>query len=279
MSYLDAGGRLTPEEIKMFRDSAPFQKGLESMNVALKLILDVADTVGWPSHLDTGRGWKPSDRLKKFGLIFQEPDGNDRVLGIHIPRQDDPSNSAILINLFEHIKFAEETGTEPIEAGTQNFSNEKLASGLLATLTHEMAHTPGGGHGTDFSYRDATLRSELGARKTVDILDLLMEGFGDPNDRERINPALQDLLQVYNESRQRPSRGNDDILSTGVYSKRPSSFSGGKGKNDQGVGRSPTGSKFVGFGKSEGIRKSQFLNQSKESELLQLKKTQTSQWF
>jgi hypothetical protein len=250
ISYLDSGGKLTPEEIKMFRDSPEFQRGLESLNVSFRILLQAADKIGWESSLSSGPigNWKPSDRLKKFGLIFQEPEGRDRVFGIHIPRPDDPKNSAILINLFEHLKDVQD----------QVYPNQQLASSLFSTLAHEIAHIPGGAHGTDFSYRDATLRSELGARQTIDILDALMQGFGDVNDRERINPALQNLLQVYNESRTRSGSGSNDLLSTGVYSKRPSSFSGGKGKNDQGVGQNPTGSKFVGSGKSEGIRKSQF---------------------
>lgn len=198
---LDDGNRLTPEEIQMIQDSQSFNSILTTLDDVNKAILDVADTLGW--------SLKPSGRLKKFGLLIQAPDRNGTTLGIHIPRPDDLNDSAILINLFEHLKQVM-GNTEPLD---------RLSTGLLTTITHEQAHIPGGGHDTGFAYRHAQLMEAMGRRKTNELLDTLAEVFDDGTGG--INPELSEFLSIYDESRLRASSGDDAILATGVHSRRP----------------------------------------------------------
>jgi len=210
---LDDGNRLAPEEIQMIQESQSFNSVLTTLDDVNKAILSVADTLGW--------SLTPSGRLKKFGLLIQAPDQRGTTLGIHIPRPDDLNDSAILINLFEHLKRVMGL-PEPLDG---------LSTGLLTTITHEQAHIPGGGHDTGFAYRHAQLMEALGRRKTSELLDTLAEVFDDG--AGGINPELSEFLSIYDESRFRTASGDDAILATGVHSRRPTNRTRGEEGNAQ----------------------------------------------
>lgn len=212
---LDDGNRFAPEELQMIQESQSFNTILTTLDDVNKAILSVADTLGW--------SLTPSGRLKKFGLLIQAPDQRGTTLGIHIPRPDDLSDSAILINLFEHLKQVMSM-PEPLD---------RLSTGLLTTITHEQAHIPGGGHDTGFAYRHAQLMEALGRRKTNELLDTLAEVFDDG--AGGINPELSEFLSIYDESRTRTASGDDAILATGVHSRRPTNRARRKEGNGEGA--------------------------------------------
>jgi hypothetical protein len=251
LDYFDDGARFTPDEIKILQQSPAFNRAMQGIQVAHKILLHTADQLNWQWQGSFGgptapAGWKPSDRLKKFGILFQAPGADSTLLGIHIPRADDISNSAILINFFEHV--ADALNQNP------DYSNSELASSLFTTMAHEIAHIPGGGHDVGHSYRDAKLHSKIGTHQTVAILEALMDSFGDPQNGEQLSPELQNLLSVYESSRQRTSSLPNDLLKTGINSQRPSAFgqraSGGVGGSNTGQ----TGPQFVGSGFSKGAK-------------------------
>ena len=235
INYYDEGNRLTLDELNTISNNPVMNAGLTALEKVHQQMLKVADSLGW-NPVNFSSTWKlPSQRLQKFGLLFEGPgtDGNT-TMGIHIPRPDDMNNSAILINLMEHLKTAE-AHSNPID---------KLTTDLFTTLAHEQAHIPGGSHDKGFAYRDAQLRSELGKMNTVGWLDELGKAFDDGTGK--INPAVSDLLQIYNESRQRPARGDDAVLATGISSTRSTDITGGKETGTTGAGPSEDESKSVG---------------------------------
>lgn len=215
--YLDEGSRLNPEEIQYIADSPEMTRALGVLEEVHKQILDVADTLGWMK--------KPSSRLKKFGLLFQAPNEKGTTLGIHIPRADDPNDSAILVNLMEHLNRAMGRGMKGIPPSLSELGRgvrdplDRLATGLFTTLTHEYAHIPGGGHDTGFAYRHAQLLEAIGRKDTNKFLDALGGAFDDGSGQ--VNPEIHQLLQVYNESRGREASGSDAILATGVNQQEP----------------------------------------------------------
>jgi len=244
--YLDEGNRLTPQEIRMIHNHPDVQDAMNVVRAVHEDILDVADKLpGWEYKPSWGssESIKPRERLKKFGILFQGPNENtgNTTLGIHIPRADDPRDSAILINVFELLNHAINDAYLPEKNGLPPATGDvtdKLATNLFATITHELAHIPGGGHETDFAYRHAQLLGELGRRQTNGSLDLLAGAFGDK--QGNLNPGLQEVLDLYNESRRRAPREGDDILATGVHSERPTNRPGAKESNVAGnVGGGP----------------------------------------
>lgn len=208
MDYLDEGNLLTSEELNKIVNHPRMITGLRVLERIHGEMLKIADTLGWTPE-SYGATWnKPSDRLKKFGLLFKAPDSNGTVMGIHIPRPDDMNNSAILFNLMEHLNSAEKNAT-PID---------KLLAETIVTLAHEQAHIPGGGHDKGHSYRDADLRTAFGAENTVNWFMELDGAFSDG--KGRISPEISELLQIYNESRTRATGGTDALLATGISSQR-----------------------------------------------------------
>lgn len=229
--YLDEGGRFTNDEINAFSSSPEFIKATSAMEQVFKNILDVADTLKWG-------GTNPSSRLKKFGLLFQAPatKGGNTTLGIHIPNPGDLSDSAILINLMEHLNIAAAL-PDPID---------NLSTGLFTTITHEQAHIPGGGHDTDFAYRHAQLLDALARKRTNQLVDALGSAFGDLESGQ-LNPKIREILDIYNESRKRASGEEDSILATGVNSERPTNLPIGEEGGSQSIDAGGTQSQAPGM--------------------------------
>ena len=217
IGFLDEGSRLTPTEIQMINEHPFFQNAMNTVHEVFQELLLTVDGLNWapeyPSGLKASKeGWYPSKRLQKFGLLFQAPDpkSGSTTLGIHIPSPGNLDQSAILLNVMEHIKQA---------MGTPN-PVDQIAAGIHTTLTHEIAHIPGGGHDTGFAYRHAALLSELGRKQSNLLMEDIANAFGDINTGE-LNPELQDLLQIYDESRQRTASEDDALLRTGIHQQRP----------------------------------------------------------
>jgi len=209
LTYLDDGKLLTPEELEAIASNPALTKALKDMEEVHNKILELADSLGWTPESYSAKFKYPSERLKKFGLLFQAPDADGTVLGIHIPRPDDMENSAIMINVMELLNLAEKHGA-PID---------QLTTNLLTTLIHEIAHIPGGGHDKNHSYRDADLHSKLGGQFTVEMMDQLGRGFDDGSGG--ISPEISEVLQIYNDSRGRTKGKDDDLVKIGINSKRP----------------------------------------------------------
>lgn len=205
--FTDVGGRFTPEDIEAFKNSPQFTDAVTALRVVHNQILDLARALGW----DTAR-------LKKFGLLFAAPEKSGTTLGIHIPDPSNLNNSAILINLMEHLQKA-------------LYNPDRLSTDLLTTITHEQAHIPGGGHDTNFAYRHAQLMGELGRARTGQLLDILNEGMVENG---QLKPELQDLLTRYEESRKRPPSKDDPLLGTGVNREGPPNTGGPKDPNEKG---------------------------------------------
>ncbi len=210
--FHDRDGKLLADEVELITTHPEFERAIGAIDEINGEILAVADTLNWSRTGTPEADWVPSQRLKKFGVLFQGPDSNGVTYGIHIPRPDDLNNSAILINVMEHLNHAI----------TKNPGNplDNLATGLYTTITHELAHIPGGGHDTSFAYRHAQLLQEMGKRNTVELLGKLKGAFDDGSGR--ISSDVYDLLSIYNDSRKRraTSKG-DDVLSTGISSRGP----------------------------------------------------------
>lgn len=206
--FYDEGNKFTPEELKMISEHPAFNKALGAMERVHQRILAVADKLGW-NPINPAATWKiPSERLRKFGLLFEGPKPDGTTMGVHIPRPDDPNSSALLINLFEHLNNAAKAD-KPID---------HLVSELFTTIAHEQAHIPGGPHDNGFAYRDADLRGRIGEMDTVDLFKQLRKAFDDGTGK--LSPEISDLLQVYNESRGRGTSSADALLATGISSKR-----------------------------------------------------------
>ncbi len=222
--YYDKGEKFTPDELELITTHPEFKRGVEVIEMANQELLSIADTLNWTQGGNPNADWVPSKRLKKFGVLFQGPEGGSTTLGIHIPRPDDLNDSAILINVMELLNMA---------MRSKNPLNN-LSTSLYATLTHELAHIPGGGHDTGFAYRHAQLMEQLGRQNTVHILDNLYDAFNDGSGN--ISPDVSDLLSIYNDSRARKTSKSDSLLSTGVSSERPSNIIGRKGSDVEGAG-------------------------------------------
>jgi hypothetical protein len=206
LSYLDEGNLLTPDELYEIANHPRMVRGLQTLESIHTRMLEIADDLGWTPQTYGAKWTKPSERLKKFGILFKAPDSKGLVLGIHVPRPDDMESSAILINLMEHLNTAGKDGIDG------------LTSAFIVTLAHEQAHIPGGGHDKGHSYRDADLRAAFGAKNTVNWLDELEGAFGDG--KGGIDPEISELLQVYNRSRERATGGTNALLATGITSTR-----------------------------------------------------------
>lgn len=228
--YLDEGGRLTPNELKMFSDSPEFTEATSVLQGINEDILSIADTLGWSKT--------PSKRLKKFGLLFQSPNTHrgGTTLGVHIPSPGNLDDSAILINLMEHLNKVKDL-PDPID---------NLATDLFTTITHEQAHIPGGGHDTDFAYRHAELLGALARKRTNRNIDALGSAFGDLENGQ-LNPKIREILDVYNESRKRDSSQEDALLATGVNSERPTNLPIGEEISSQGIDTGGTQSQAPGM--------------------------------
>ena len=222
--YLDDGNKFTPEELNYIRKNPHFSKVLEILEDVQSKMMAVADSLSWSPQVYGSNFKTPSERLKKFGLLFQEADKKQgTTLGIHIPRPDDMDNSAILINLMEHLNIAS-MHASPID---------QLTTSLFTTMTHEIAHIPGGSHDKGFAYRDADLRSKLGEMNTTELFQGLREVFDDGNGR--ISPEISEVLSIYNQSRGRAASGDNAILATGIASQRPSNTPGGTNSGPSGT--------------------------------------------
>jgi len=244
MGYYDEGARLTPDELAKMQNSKGFQNALEMLETVHQYVLAVADNLGWKKEgfgITTPPGWKPSDRLEKFGLLFQAPGAQATTLGIHIPNPGSTNKSTILVNLMEHLNDAM---AHPEGTG-------QLATNLLTTIIHEIAHIPGGTHDTAHSYRDARLHAQLATRDTVELLDTLQQAFGSPDDIHRISPELQEILRVYNDSRQRPGT-ETSFLKTGINRSGRTNPPGGTGQDDVSVARGRSSAKPLTGEGSEG---------------------------
>ena len=249
--FFDEGFRYTKDELNDINNSVEMSRAITVLEQIHKDMLDVADVLGWTPE-DYSATWKlPSERLKKFGLLFQAPNYRGTTLGIHIPRPDDMNNSAILINLMEHLNNAV-NGTIPPNATPAQISVfqsatpiERLGTMLTTTLAHEHAHIPGGGHDKNHSYRDADLRSAIGSKKTIQLLKTIERTFGDG--RGGISPEISRILQVYNDSRLRPASGDADLLATGISSERPTTIRGNTPENVTGTrtGREEPGPRLI----------------------------------
>jgi len=225
ISYLDDGDLLTPDELHKIANNPTMVKTFKALENVHKQMMDIADTLGWKPEDYSATWTKPSERLKKFGLLFQAKDDRGTVLGIHIPRPDDLNNSAILINLMEHLEDALNKGSGPIDA---------LSSALITTLSHEIAHIPGGSHDMGHSYRDADLRSAFGATKTVDWFDELTRWVDDGNGQ--IGKDVQELLRIYRESRERKASGPNALLPVGINRQRRTNPGKGTRRDVEGIG-------------------------------------------
>jgi hypothetical protein len=208
IQFLDSDNKLTPDELDLIRSNPVLTRGINALEKVHKELLSIADKMGW-SPVSYSATWQlPSERLKKFGLLFSGPDARGTTMGIHIPRPDDLNNSAILINLMEHLNNAARSDA-PID---------QLKTDLFTTIAHEQAHIPGGPHDTDFSYRDAQLRGKLGAGNTIALLDAIGKEFDDG--RGNLSPELSEVLRVYNESRGRASGDPNAVVATGIAQQR-----------------------------------------------------------
>ena len=231
LDYLDEGNLLTPDELDAIVNHPKMVRGLQTLESIHKRMLEVADTLGWTPQTYGAKWTKPSERLKKFGLLFKASDAKGTVMGIHVPRPDDMENSAILFNLMEHLN----------EATTHETPIDKLTAEIVVTLAHEQAHIPGGGHDKGHSYRDADLRTAFGAKNTVNWLNELEGAFGDG--KGGISQEISDLLQIYNGSRQRKTSGPDALLATGITSTRQPNTQGRTSGDTGSTGRGEAQSK------------------------------------
>lgn len=232
LHYLDDGNILTPKDHKQIFEHPKMVEGLSALEEVHKKILEVADSLGWRPETYSSATWKyPSERLKKFGILIQAPEESGVTLGIHIPRPDDSNSSSILINLLEHL------------AKVQNHQApiDQLESDLLTTLTHEIAHIPGGGHDKNFAYRDAELRGKLGAINTTEWFNTLGGAFNDGTGR--IDPAISDLLSIYDRAKGNAKGGANPLIATGINIKGPSDYSSGAKGNAGRSGKGSVGSK------------------------------------
>lgn len=220
--FADHGNRLTTNEIKEFSNNPVLAKAAQVIeNVHIEL-----------EELAGKLGWNPDKKVAKFGILFEGPNNEGSVtLGRHIPNPSNEVESAILINVFEHIQSA---------LGRTNFGVspvDRLGTALFTTLAHERAHVPGGGHDVGHSYRDADLRSSVGTELTVKMLDQLGRAFGAPNGRD-IHPEIHRLLQIYRESRGRPQVTESPLLSTGTSVRGQSDITGGETTSPRGFRKS-----------------------------------------
>jgi hypothetical protein len=233
-AFLDAGRKYSAVELKELADSPEFNNAFNSIQKMHKEVLDIADTLGWePQYYGSQlTDWKPSARLQKVGILFEDRTMNNdgtTTLGIHIPNPSNLDNSAILYNFFELLK----------DAGNSRDPLDRLSTGIYTVISHEVSHIPGGGHDTGHSYRHARLLRELGQRWTTSGLEEIANAFKDPT-TGGINTRLLELLSKYNESRLRDASTADDILRTGIHSKRQADIGGGKGSNVRGDEQSRT---------------------------------------
>jgi hypothetical protein len=224
VSFVDQGARFTPDEILELQTNPIFVNITRKILNVNQLLSNVAENLPWAK--------KPSTKLKKFGILFASPDANkSATFGIHIPNPSaSGQESAILINLFELLKVAQK---DP-------YPTDRIATGLFATQTHELAHVPGGGHDTSFAYRHADLLDKLGRQQTNVILDMLVKPFGDIKSGQ-FNPEVQKLLRIYENSRKRPASTDDPLLGTGVAYDGQSNFTQGEGQNPKGARNSGVG--------------------------------------
>lgn len=229
ISFLDEGGRLTPEELQEL-NSTSINNAMNTVQAITNSLTLMADDLKWSMQAG-GKAKFPSERLKKVGLLFQSPKKGSTTLGIHIPSPSNADESAILINVMEHISSVLQHENQ----------TSKLATKLFTTITHEIAHVPGGGHDTNFAYRHADLLSAIDSDETGSYLTWLKESFADASDPRRINSEILSFFDTYTKSRERSGNSStDDILATGVHS--TGRTNSGRGEESYGNGDGASGS-------------------------------------
>lgn len=219
--YYDQGGRFLPSEIDTIKNNSGFIKAIQVLDNILNHHMDVADKFGWT--------FKPSTKVKKFGLLIAHTDNNrgDKLYGVHIPNPNSGLNdSAILIALFQHIVTAL-THSNPLDV---------LVTGVARTIGHELAHTQPSmledPHGPSFNNRNEKIIEEMGKAKHDWMLDLLEKELGDGHGN--INPRLLELLPLYEAAGQRAESIADPLLGTGTLETGQTANTGGTtGGNQQ----------------------------------------------
>jgi hypothetical protein len=181
--FFDAGGRLTPEELKEIQsDPAMNQIGDEIFDLTARARTILDDNGEIQSNL-SGIGKK----VKRVGLVF-----SPEIHGVHITDPMDKSHATILINPFD-----------------KNIDNpDDYASLVWHTIKHELIHDAVSGHNESFTSAEAAVSRALG-KMEIKALTRLRGTYADPNDSERVRADLDRPLQIYQESRGRQENSPD----------------------------------------------------------------------
>lgn len=206
--FHDTGGKMTPDELAAFASSPVIHRLGDQLHNVLNQALHESGNVAWQG------------RLRKIGFIF-----DDKLRGIHIPNPAG-GTSAILINPMQLI-----SGRSP----------DGASAGILHTTLHELAHVEpnDSGHGEQFCIRLGDIYEQYGASRAIYeqklTREILTGGSGS------YTPEIQDLLQLYADSRRRSTVTEDVLTRTGTGARATD-----RGETSFSPGSKPTGKGTLG---------------------------------
>jgi signal transduction histidine kinase len=186
----DAGGRFTPQEMEIIKNSPTLRKVGDLMWAHLTTILDA---IKEPAI---------KRRIEKIGFVFDE-----KSRALHIPNPSTTDTSAILINPFELLLAKDNTTLTPSEA----------SAAYLMANAHESLHSRGiGDVDQNFGIVIADLYTALAkGDRDVAIRRAFRDAVTDPF-TGTYNTEVQGLLQTYLDSRRREPTKDDALTRTGT---------------------------------------------------------------
>lgn len=208
----DVGARLTPEEVQRVTENPAFRRLGAAIQKALNRILEFVENPGEIVHR---------------GIIL-----HDEVRGIYIPHPAGTSGgrreAAILVNPFARMSKlpgdldAATAAAEGLTSGGRP-TPDLLAASYHHTVLHEAAHRGVSGvepHGEGFTTALADLFERYGMDRALTDLQELRHAI-DPGSTGRLDPAFDDVLSLYEASRQRPPVQSDALVRSGTAQAGP----------------------------------------------------------
>jgi hypothetical protein len=218
----DPGDRLTPAERKYVENHPVVHQLIQFYD---KLVNDIIESTGHQAWMD---------RLEGVGLVL-DPGSN----GIHIPNPTTGKSSigfnpfhriaddipvvaafkGIITGLHETAHIGTETGG-PVDLTPSDLADPRVGKYLQSYLEQVVQHGDVGykntGHGMGFMHRLGDIYASFGVKRTFDAAGKLDQIYNGPTKSGSYRREIQELLQVYSNSRGRDPVTEDLLSRTGV---------------------------------------------------------------
>lgn len=189
---IDAGHRLTPDELKLITEHPIVKQVAEKVNDIARRAIEKINSSG-----KLGQGILPSkigDTVQRIGLGFL-----DEMYGAYAPDPENPKSATIFIDALKH------AGQDPAY----------LADRVVSTLEHELLHDRIKGHGEDFTTALTEIHAALGSEFSAELSKELRGIYADPNEPGKFHPEFSKALQVYEQARNRFGSSPEDEVRAG----------------------------------------------------------------